>query len=318
MSPIFPHFKPIEITDQEIIENFIKDHPPYSNYSFVSLYCWDVDKRRKFSFLHGNLVFRTTSDITGKEFLTFLGTNRVPETIKELFLYAQREGIQDALRLIPEEAVQFCSDPTLHLHIQEDRDNFDYVYQVRELAELKGSKYENLRKSVNNFVKTYKESHKFKFFDLEKPNSKKEILSVWKAWQGINERYSVREEMALNRLLDHSHTLNLINTMVLVHNRPVAFSINQIAHGNCSISHFAKADYNYKGVLAFLDHETLKHLHRTGCEFMNFEEDMGLQSLRFAKNKYRPIKFLRKYTISQKYGMIKRYINYIFNRHRTT
>ncbi len=34
MLPQFPQFKPLELTDKEDIENFTKNFPPYSDFSF--------------------------------------------------------------------------------------------------------------------------------------------------------------------------------------------------------------------------------------------------------------------------------------------
>lgn len=307
MLPVFPDFKPIEITDQKNVEEITKKYPAYSNFHFVSLFCWDVDRKRMISTLNGNLVVRSTSDTTGREFLTFLGSNNVSETVAELLKYSKKEGMKSSLRLIPEEAIKYCSDYLLPIKIKEDRDNFDYIYSIKDISCLQGDKYSNLRKSVNKFIKNYEGRYSVKLFDLSNMGCKNEILDIWHQWKGINERYSEREESAFQRLLNNYNSFELVNIMVYVDERPAAFSINQIVNKEMSISLFAKANYNFNGILPFMDNQMAIRLHKDGYKYMNFEEDMGLESIRFAKNKYRPINFLRKYTIQGKYSIIKEY-----------
>jgi hypothetical protein len=47
------------------------------------------------------------------------------------------------------------------------------------------------------------------------------------------------------------------------------------------------------GSLAF------KKLRALGCEFINFEQDMGIAGLKQAKRLWRPVKYLKKYTIKK-------------------
>ncbi|MGI8475489.1 MAG: hypothetical protein ACR2OO_03850 [Thermomicrobiales bacterium] len=37
--PSFPSFRPLEISDQFEIEQWVKQFPPYSDFNFVSLWC---------------------------------------------------------------------------------------------------------------------------------------------------------------------------------------------------------------------------------------------------------------------------------------
>lgn len=71
MIPTFPEFKPIEITDKEEVENFTKNYPPYSDFNFISLFCWDVDGKRRLSWLNGNWVCLILSKIWGTAYPSF-------------------------------------------------------------------------------------------------------------------------------------------------------------------------------------------------------------------------------------------------------
>jgi len=300
MIPTFPGFKKIEISDKEEIENFTKDFPPYSDFDFVALFCWDVNEKRRISMLNGNLVVRSTCDITGKEFLTFLGTNLVPETIKELLKYGRKEKLERELRMIPQETTNFCSDPSLHLKIKEDRDNFDYVYSLSDLSNYTDSKYLKIRNKYKKFVKEYGSRCRIKEFNIEDEDAQNHLVSLWKEWCDIKEVYSEKEGIALKRLIRSASSFDLTNVMMFVNEVPVGFSINCVISNEYAVSYFTKTSFSYRGANQVLMKETAKILMSKGCSFLNFEEDLGLPGLRGAKESYRPTLFLKKYDIRKR------------------
>jgi hypothetical protein len=306
MIPTFPKFKKIEITDQKEIEDFTKDYPPYSDFNFISLFCWDVDGKRRISMLNGNLVVRSTCDVSGKEFLSFLGTNEVPKTIKELFKYAKKEGLKQELKMIPQETTNLCSDPSLSVKIEEDRDSFDYVYKVGELCEMSGRSYGSVRKNAKKFEAQYGEICRIETMSLDTKEHKEYITKIWEKWGTIKELYSQREEQALVRLLNSAPTFNLRGIIIFVDDEPVAFSISQIIDKENAIGHFAKVNYNFSGAFSFLISNTAKALQRNDCVFLNMEEDLGLPGLRRAKELYRPSFLIKKFTVSSKISPLQK------------
>jgi len=306
MLPEFPDFKNIEITDKEEIENFTKNYPPYSDFNFVSLFCWDVDNKRKISMLNGNLVVRSSDDVTGKEFITFLGTNKVPETVKELLKFCRKNRIKQELRMIPEETVKLINPKELGVDVREDRDQFDYVYETKELSCFPGSKYGDARNLNNRFIKKYGNDFEVKLFDLNEDNNKNCLMDLCKEWSEIKEIYINREEIAIQRLFKDLNSFDLINIMIYVRGNPIAFTINEILGNNIAISHFAKANYLYSGVNATLLKETSLRLLELGNKSLNYEEDLGLPGLRRAKKSFSPIYFLKKYKVSMRSGIIER------------
>jgi hypothetical protein len=65
-----------------------------------------------------------------------------------------------------------------------------------------------------------------------------------------------------------------------------------------ALLHFIKADTrSYPGSFDVLMQETAKLACSAGCAFINFGDDMGMSSLRVSKLRYRPVRFLKKYTV---------------------
>ena len=64
------------------------------------------------------------------------------------------------------------------------------------------------------------------------------------------------------------------------------------------MGHFLKADIDYLGAFQYIDHQVNLNLAKKGIEFINIEQDMGLENLRISKTGLHPYMFLEKFTIS--------------------
>ena len=297
MLPEFPDFKNIEITDKEEIENFTKNYPPYSDFNFVSLFCWDVDNKRKISMLNGNLVVRSSDDVTGKEFLTFLGTNKVPETVKELLKFCRKNKIKQELRMIPEETIKLINPKELGVDVKEDRDQFDYVYSIDSLSSYPNSEYSRVKKKYNKFLKKYDNNYKVEEFNLGDSICKEQITKLWKEWCEDKAVFSEEEGVALERLMKNEDSFKLINIIVFIGRAPAGFFMGAGVNREYAVGYFSKTSHIYEGITQALMKEVASVLKKRGYAFFNYEEDMGLPGLRQAKESFRPVSFLKKYTI---------------------
>ncbi len=311
MIPEFPVFKKIEIGDKQEIEEFTKNYPPYSDFNFISLFCWDVDDKRQVSLLNGNLIVLSTDDQKGRSFLSFLGTNKVEDTVSILISYCKENKIRSGLQMITEEAIKSCCDSKFAF--AEDRNNFDYVYSVKDLVELQGKKYSEVRHQVNRFLNKYKSKYRIERFDLGGTKYDGCLSEIFEKWVDVREAYSEREDRAFNKLVKYSASFQLINLMLFVDNEPVGFLISQPAHDNYIVAHFAKSNYEYCGVSAFLLTEAAKIYANEGYHFVNYEEDLGLPGLRHAKSTFRPVKYLKKYGIKPHAGLFGKLLPFLYN-----
>ena|SRR2546425_11671494 len=81
--------------------------------------------------------------------------------------------------------------------------------------------------------------------------------------------------------------------------RLIGFSIQEQVHNGYVIGHFGKAAKNYVGLNQFLENECAK-ICAQGSTYLNNEQDLGIEGLRRAKSLWRPLFFLKKYTISRR------------------
>lgn len=300
MIPLFPKFTKLSLGHKPHIEKHISKHPPYSDFNFTSLISWGGDDTY-ISELNDNLVMKFKDYITNEPFYTFIGTNLVNSTIKILLEESKKNGLNPKLKLIPEAILK--ADPKIlaEYHIEEDRDNFDYIYLLEESKEFKGNKYSEKRNFVNRFKRLYHTSHTV--LDLTQPKVSKEMLDLFHLWQKQKKRSDEEVEnelQAVKKVLCLAHDLHLLCIGIYTEGKLIAFSINEILADGYTMNLFEKADTTYQGIFPYLRSITAGYLLELGGKFLSHEQDLGIEGLRKSKMSYRPHCFLKKYTVSHK------------------
>lgn len=303
MIPTFPKFKKLSIDDQKNVEKYINAFPPYSDYNFISLWSWNTNNKIELSCINGNLVIKFSDYLTSQTFLSFIGTEEVSKTVSILLLNeaSKRSNVAPVIKLIPEVTIQSDRELFKSFSINEDRDNFDYIYSINELLQFKGTRYGSKRNFVNRFIKKYQTNHKS--INLAKKENRLLIENLFEIWRKGRKKdlFEVRTEyLAMERLLKKVRAFDLLNVGVFVDDQLIAFSINQILNNGYAINLFEKGDVAYQGIFQYLRQVTAKYLKEKGCEFLNHEQDLGISGLRKSKMSYHPKFFLKKYTISLK------------------
>lgn len=300
MLPVFPKFIKLSFEHKPYIEKHILKHPPYSDFNFTSLISWSGEETY-LSELNGNLVIKFRDYITNEPFYTFIGVQKVNDTIKALLEESKKNGLHPKLKLIPEVVFKADSKILDQFEIEEDRDNFDYIYLLEEAKDFKGNKHRAKRNFINRFKKLYKSHHQL--IDLSDPKIQKNILDLFYTWQKIKERGNEEVEnelLAIKKILRFSKDLNLVCVGLYIDKKLVGFSINEILSDGYVMNLFEKADTTYQGIFPYLRHISALYLLELESKFLSHEQDLGIAGLRKSKMSYNPHFFLRKYTISQK------------------
>lgn len=300
MIPLFPKFKKLELKDKKEIEQFTRQFPPYSDYNFTSMYCYNTEDKMRVSRLNGNLVVRFQDYITGKLFYSFLGKTDSIKTADILLEYVKKKGLKPELKLIPE--IVIASDKKIKktFHVKADRDHFDYIYSVSRLSHLRGKKYYTKLKEARKFYKINRDAHLIKL-DLRKENIKKEIVNVFAQWEetrGKIRKETRHEFTALKRFLRNSYSLHSLIIGAYCKDKLIGFSIAEVIHNDYAIHHFIKANFLYKNLFTVLYKKLGEELNSRKINWLNNEQDIGIPGLRHAKKLWRTLFFLKKYRIS--------------------
>lgn len=294
--PEFPHFKKLELTDREALEQVALRFQPFSDYNFTSLYSYDTLERVELSSLHGNVVVQFIDYVTTEPFLSFLGDNRLLDTVGALLEHARARGLVEELRLVPD-LPGLAEQAARRYLVEEDPDNFDYILSALELAEMKGSKYRAKRNLVHRFLHSYPH-HQVVDLDLADPAVQQEVedlLCLWEKMKNIPKEETENEVTAIRRLLRSVGRFpDLVPIGIYVEGRLVGFSIDERVHAGHGLIHFEKADLSYVGCYQYLKMATARRFLELGCSLINYEQDLGLPNLRKAKRQWQPVSYLKK------------------------
>lgn len=315
MLPIFPNFKNIEISDKTDVEKITSQFAPYSDFDFYSLWSWDVQGIMEISDLNNNLIVKFTDYVSGDFFYSFIGTNKVKETVHELLELSKKEGLKLKLKLIPESVAKELDQKKFKLI--ESLDHFDYLASVEKLMPHDGT--ERKLSSRRRLIKKYKENNtieikEINIWDKEIENKIRDVYIRWEIQmqQGLQDVEHLRE--ALNRFFMIPPQNNIKSFGVFLENELIGYSINSVYDNGYAVGHFQQGDVTkFSGIYALLMHETAPFFNSYGCKFINLEQDLGIMGLRNWKTSMRPVGYLKKFEIElvEKKGFVNRWIRSI-------
>lgn len=174
--------------------------------------------------------------------------------------------------------------------VSEDRDNFDYLYYRKDLAELSGREYHKKRNQVNGFINNYECEQR----PLRKDNvtDALAVLDEWRAAKGYEGDYAAAREG-----LERFELLGMRGAVYYVKEEPVGWCLGEsLAKGKSFAIHFEKACDRFKGIYQFINQAFAQSLPAHHV-YINREQDLGNEGLRQAKMTYRPCGFVRKYRV---------------------
>jgi len=299
MIPEFPEFKDLDLSDKEEITHLTRQFPPNSDFHFISVYCWDIDKKTQISRLNENLIVRQINCLNDEMYFSLIGLNNVPLTVEAISKFLKQKQLPLTLRWVPEETVKCLNG--ISAKVSEDRDYFDYIFNIEDLYHAKGRKYKSYRHDIAKFKRLYPHVNS-KFIDLTNSEIGNQINKLFKSWAEKRNEYldgdSVTEEKALNKLIASAVEFKTLVAIGVYDNlEMIAFSIEDLSTSEYGFALFWKANTNYIGLYDFLQNEATNLHYSKGIKFVNWENDLGIESLRASKLRHKPAFFLKKYKI---------------------
>lgn len=287
MIPKYPEFAPIDWSMREDLHPRLAMLPDgISEFTFANLYLFRGHYNYTLSILPDeHLVISGQDDKGTRFFMLPCGVHSI-KTVKELF------ESHDYLKNLPNSVVERDRIELERngLVVQEDRDNFDYLYLRKDLAALPGKKLHKKRNLVNAFINNY--SYEEKRIDEENRNDTLEVLEKW--GEG---REELGDMDAAREAIEHMADFNLSGCLTYVDGKPAAYSLGEpLAKGRYFAIHFEKALAEYKGIYQFVNRSFASMLPRHYM-YINREQDLGDPGLRQAKMSYRPSDFVKKFRV---------------------
>lgn len=283
-------FDVLSLDDQKLYKEYLRLCPQKtSDYTFLNVWGWQKVYNLGF-FWDENFIWIKDigkgaywapvgdwSKVNWQDYKAFLKKKlflRVPEVLKNLW---HRE---------------FESD----IEIIEDRDQWDYIYSVKELIELKGNKFHKKKNLLNQFKRKYH----YRFVELDnKWLLEAESFQVdWCFYKDCeNKEILINENMVILTVLDNWDKIDgVLGGGLVVDDKIIAYTIAEPADETTLVIHFEKGCPTYKGVYQAINNIFLENCAQD-FEYVNREQDLGDKGLRKAKMSYNPCCFLKKYKV---------------------
>ena len=202
------------------------------------------------------------------------GFKRVPETLADLW----RNQCASALR------------------IEEDRDNWDYIYDVEELVTLSGNRFHKKKNLLNQFKK--QNVYRFESFSAAMIEQALALQDDWCTWRDCEDSEVLSaENRAIQRVFINWNAFpELLGGAIMVEDIIVAYTIAEPLDAETVVIHFEKGCPAHKGIYQAINQMFLESL---GGRFrlVNREQDLGDEGLRKAKLSYHPVAFNKKFRV---------------------
>ncbi|MGB8951689.1 MAG: phosphatidylglycerol lysyltransferase domain-containing protein [Candidatus Aminicenantales bacterium] len=284
--PRFPGFKMIGLEDQERIRAFTHRYPSEAcEINFSNIFIWRNFEHPKLTTIHENLCILCEPPSEPAYFLPPIGDRELKKTIATCLSFAPR------LSRVPETfALQHCPE----YRSEPDRNNFDYVYLSKDLAELRGKKYDGKR----NRIKKFEKSHAYRYLRLTPAHLKDcfRLVEEWVRGKGISGWLMAAQKDTIEESLRHFKTLGLTGCAIEVDGAIAAFSIGEKLGPDTAVIHIEIVSPEYEGLSQLINREFIKN-EWSGYPYINREQDIGLAGLRRAKLSYHPHHLVKKYNI---------------------
>jgi hypothetical protein len=199
---------------------------------------------------------------------------RIPETLSRLW----QKNLQD--RLV----------------IEEDRDHWDYLYDINEMVELRGNRFHKKKNLLNQFIKKY--DYRFKTFSPSMIEPAMAMQADWCNWRDCesSEVLSAENRSVFKVLMHWNDLVGLTGGVILVEDIIVAYTLAEKMSDESIVVHYEKGCPDYKGVYQAINQMFLESLPEN-FKIVNREQDLGEEGLRQAKMSYNPFGFLKKYRV---------------------
>ncbi|MBO6047246.1 MAG: GNAT family N-acetyltransferase [Erysipelotrichaceae bacterium] len=289
--------QPLLLTDYEKIKPYL-DMADYEGYNsnFVTMMMWNHEYHIDYEIHDHFCVMLHHFEGTRYWAMPFTSPEYYEEAIRFMIDYSKREKISFMIDCAVPSFVNVLKKIMPGEFIYErTRDLDDYVYDKNMLMTLSGKKMQKRRNHYNAFLKSYPD---YEYRELSIDDDFFTILGCLTKWETDREATkSITSEVhGILYLLSSNHLLDIKLGGIFIKNELKAFIIASPLKHNTIQIHVEKADKTIRGLYPAILKEFLEHEY-PNYEYVNREEDMGLENLRISKKRLHPAFMIEKYRI---------------------
>jgi hypothetical protein len=259
----------------------------------ANIFLWRNKYNIKISTSNGFLIKAYFKDNAPWGYCFPIGEGDLKSAIEDIFVDAEQRKCKLNFVMLTsaqkEKLVELTDDNYSFKELTGDE---DYIYTNYDLSVLPGKKYHSKRNHIAKFNRTYPDWH----FDLINKDNVDDAMAVVDKWcQNNNKDTATYDEYsAIAEAFKHYELLKMHGGILYVDKKPVAMTMGSGINMTTFDVSFEKALVEYEGSYAKVNNEFVKTL--VGFEFINREEDMGIEALRKSKLSYHPAVILKRFS----------------------
>lgn len=288
-------FRPVTLQDKALYERYLSESGERGcEFSFANVYLWG---EQSMALLHGQLLlFARFGD--REVYPNPLGEGDKKAAIDAILADAQARDIPCRISglcaearetldaLYPEQFCYKCSEGS-----------FDYVYDIHDLADLKGKKYHGKRNHLHRFRDAHPNAVAVPLTEDNLPRARAMAEEWYRTRLSEDPDGDYRmEQLALDKAFCHFRELALEGLVLTDGEDVLAFTMASRLSADTFDVHFEKARADVQGAYTAINCEFARYLREKypDVRYLDREEDMGLEGLRRAKQSYHPHHMVRK------------------------
>jgi hypothetical protein len=287
-------FEPVTLEKQRVYLDYLARCPERSSdYSFLNIWAWAPEYGLQWAW-EDDLVWIRQTRPTERLWSPVGAWQTIDWGARFLRNSNRRSTFVRILEPLAEQWRQQLADGA---DVVEDRGNWDYLYSVTDLIELKGNRYHKKKNLLNQFKKNF--DYTYVPLEAEYLDRARAMQQDWCTWRDCESVELLdAENRAIARVLDNWD--GLIGSKgggLVVDGSLVAYTVAEELMQNTVVVHFEKGDTAYKGVYQAINQMFLENTAQD-YQFVNREQDLDDDGLRKAKMSYSPVDFVRKYRVT--------------------
>ena len=304
-------FKKIEVNSiQEMLPFYARRHNMTCDSVFLESYVWKDYYNVRYA-IWENKALLWLMENEGRCFsaMPLCREEDLPGAFAAIEEYFNEElGYPLVINLADEYAVKYLNLPEDKYLVEEQVDSRDYLYNGDAMRSLAGKKLHKKKNRVNAFKREYEGRYEYRRLCCSDSHDVWVFLDRWRQQKGEEvEEHLDYEVKGIHDILKNCSEFSIHMGGVYIDGQMEAFTIgsyNPVEH--MAVIHIEKANPEINGLYQFINQQFLIE-EFPEAEWVNREDDMGLEGLRKAKMAevgsekmtYYPADYARKYLVEQ-------------------
>lgn len=296
-------FKKIEVNSiQEMLPFYAMRHNMTCDSVFLESYVWKDYYNVRYA-IWENKALLWLMENEGRCFsaMPLCREEDLPGAFAAIEEYFNEElGYPLVINLADEYAVKYLNLPEDKYLVEEQVDSRDYLYNGDAMRSLAGKKLHKKKNRVNAFKREYEGRYEYRRLCCSDSHDVWVFLDRWRQQKGEEvEEHLDYEVKGIHDILKNCSEFSIHMGGVYIDGQMEAFTIgsyNPVEH--MAVIHIEKANPEINGLYQFINQQFLIE-EFPEAEWVNREDDMGLEGLRKAKMTYYPADYARKYLVEQ-------------------